>query len=196
MGDARGLAWKLARAADPAVGLEVDQRSGGSLPSLKPGEILGAGALAHRARLSALAEGGRAVGITIACPAIRLKQQAGVSPASAARPGRLPSSRAFCLFRRTAARASPPRLRRDLWGRRRLQPRQGRAKRIEAWGVGKFVAFDEAADYRCYRGQLVVREVNCRHGPVIIGRDLFNRRGATCLAAARLSGVYSRRRVL
>ena len=47
-----------------------DQRSGGSLPSLKPGEILGAGALADRARLSALAEGGRAVGITIACPAI------------------------------------------------------------------------------------------------------------------------------
>jgi hypothetical protein len=35
-----------------------DQRSGGSLPSLKPGEILGAGALAGRARLSALAAGG------------------------------------------------------------------------------------------------------------------------------------------
>jgi hypothetical protein len=30
----------------PDPGLEVDQRSGGSLPSLKPGEILGAGALA------------------------------------------------------------------------------------------------------------------------------------------------------
>ena len=35
-----------------------DQRSGGSLPSLKPGEVFGAGALADRARLSALAGGG------------------------------------------------------------------------------------------------------------------------------------------
>ena len=33
-------------AGDRRVGLDVDQRSGGSLPSLKPGEILGAGALA------------------------------------------------------------------------------------------------------------------------------------------------------
>jgi hypothetical protein len=33
-------------------------RSGGSLPSLKPGEILGAGALADRGCLSALAGGG------------------------------------------------------------------------------------------------------------------------------------------
>jgi hypothetical protein len=38
-----------------------DQRSGGSLPSLKPGEILGAGALADRVRLLALA-GGSAFG--------------------------------------------------------------------------------------------------------------------------------------
>jgi hypothetical protein len=35
-----------------------DQRSGGSLPSLKPGEILGAGALADRAPLSTFAAGG------------------------------------------------------------------------------------------------------------------------------------------
>ena len=38
--------------------------------------------------------------------------------------------------------------------------------------MGKSVVFDGAPDRRCYRGQLVVSEVNCRHGPDIIGRRL------------------------
>jgi hypothetical protein len=38
----------------------------------------------------------------------------------------------------------------------RLEPRQGRAQRIKARRVGISVAFDDATDCRCYRGQLVV----------------------------------------
>jgi hypothetical protein len=57
----------------------------------------------------------------------------------------------------------------------------GRAQRIKARGVGISVAFDDATDCRCHRGQLVVGKVNCRHGPDIIGRDLSSK--ATCLAA-------------
>ena len=47
----------------------------------------------------------------------------------------------------------------------RLQPRQRRAQRIQARRVGISVAFDEATDCRCDRGELVVREVNGRHDP-------------------------------
>jgi hypothetical protein len=75
------------------------------------------------------------------------------------------------------------RLRVWLWGRRggllssrrrslrglsfacRLEPRQGRAQRIEARGVRIFVVFDDAADCRCYRGQLVGGEVNLSARP-------------------------------
>jgi hypothetical protein len=39
-----------------------------------------------------------------------------------------------------------------------------------AWGIS--IAFDDATDCRCYRGQLVGGEVNGRHGPDIIGRHL------------------------
>jgi hypothetical protein len=51
-----------------------------------------------------------------------------------------------------------------LEGQRRVEPRQRRAQRIQARGVGISVAFDEATDCRCYCGQLVVGEVNRRHG--------------------------------
>jgi hypothetical protein len=47
---------------------------------------------------------------------------------------------------------------------RRLQPRQRRAQRVKARRVGISVAGDDATDCRCHRGQLVVGEVNCRHG--------------------------------
>jgi hypothetical protein len=48
--------------------------------------------------------------------------------------------------------------------RRRIEPRQGRAQRIKARRMGISIAFDDATDCRCHRGQLVVREVKCRHG--------------------------------
>ena len=41
--------------------------------------------------------------------------------------------------------------------------------------MGKPVVFDGAPDCRCYRGELVVGEVNCRHGPDIIGRHLSSK---------------------
>ena len=53
---------------------------------------------------------------------------------------------------------------------------QRSAQRIEPRGVGKSVAFDGAPDCRCYRGEFVVGEVNCRHGPDIIGRHLSNKK--------------------
>ena len=37
------------------------------------------------------------------------------------------------------------------------------------------VVFDDAADCGCYRGELVVGKVNCRHGPDIIGRHLSSK---------------------
>jgi hypothetical protein len=37
------------------------------------------------------------------------------------------------------------------------------------------LSVDGAPDGRRYRGELVVREVNCRHGPDIIGRHLFSK---------------------
>lgn len=40
---------------------------------------------------------------------------------------------------------------------------------------GESVVFNGAPDCRCYRGELVVGEVNCRHGPDIIGRNLFSK---------------------
>jgi hypothetical protein len=46
---------------------------------------------------------------------------------------------------------------------------QRRAQRIEARGVRKFVVFDCAPDCRGNSGKLVGGEVNCRHGPDIIG---------------------------
>jgi hypothetical protein len=49
--------------------------------------------------------------------------------------------------------------------RRCIQSRQRRAQRIKARRVRKSVAFDNATDCRCHRGQLVVGKVNCRHGP-------------------------------
>jgi hypothetical protein len=50
-----------------------------------------------------------------------------------------------------------------LWGRR-VELSQCRAQRIEARGARKAVVFDGAPDGRRYRSELVVREVNCRHG--------------------------------
>jgi hypothetical protein len=41
--------------------------------------------------------------------------------------------------------------------------------------VRKSVRLDGAPDGRCYCGKLVVREVNCRHGPDIIGRYLSSK---------------------
>ena len=46
----------------------------------------------------------------------------------------------------------------------RLKPRQRGAQRVEARGARKAVVFDGAPDCRCYRGELVGGEVNCRHG--------------------------------
>jgi hypothetical protein len=51
--------------------------------------------------------------------------------------------------------------------------------------VGKSVVFDGPPDGRCYRGKLVVGEVNCRHSPDIIGRHLSIKESATCVAPAR-----------
>ena len=41
--------------------------------------------------------------------------------------------------------------------------------------MGESVVFNGAPDCRCYRGELVIGEVNCRHGPDIIGRNLFSK---------------------
>jgi hypothetical protein len=46
-----------------------------------------------------------------------------------------------------------------------------------AWGnrsssMARRIAFDGAPDCRCHRGKLVGGEVNCRHGPDIVGRHL------------------------
>jgi len=37
---------------------------------------------------------------------------------------------------------------------RRVEPRQRRAQRVEAWGVGISVVFDGPSDGRRYRGEL------------------------------------------
>jgi hypothetical protein len=42
--------------------------------------------------------------------------------------------------------------------------------------VRKFVVFDGAPDCRCYRGKLVVGEVNYRHGLDIIGLYLSSKK--------------------
>jgi hypothetical protein len=41
--------------------------------------------------------------------------------------------------------------------------------------VGISVAFDDATDCRCHRGQLVGGEVNRRHGPDISGRQMSSK---------------------
>jgi hypothetical protein len=56
-------------------------------------------------------------------------------------------------------------LRGRAWLRRRLEPRQRRTQRVKARRVGISVFFDDAPDCRCHRSELVVGEVNCRHGP-------------------------------
>ena len=61
-----------------------------------------------------------------------------------------------------------------VWARR-VELSQRRAQRIKPRGVGKFVVLDGAPDLRRYRGELVVRKVNCRHGPDIIGRYLSSK---------------------
>ena len=58
---------------------------------------------------------------------------------------------------------------------RRVEPRQRRAQGIKARRVRISVAFDDATDCRCHRGQLVVGEVNCRHGLDIIGLYLSSK---------------------
>ena len=57
----------------------------------------------------------------------------------------------------------------------RLELSQRRAQRIEARCVGKPVVFDGAPDGRRHRGKLVVGEIDCRHGPDIIGRQLSSK---------------------
>jgi len=84
-------------------------------------------------------------GATIACTRSR-KQQAKALAASEARPGRLPSSRAFCSLGFANNQAATPARRAACY--RRLEPRQGRAQRIETRGVGKLVVFDGATDCR------------------------------------------------
>jgi hypothetical protein len=42
-------------------------------------------------------------------------------------------------------------------------------------GFGSGVGFGVAPDGRFCRGELVIREVNCRHGPDIIGRHLSSK---------------------
>ena len=76
-----------------------------------------------------------------------------------------------------------------LWGR--LELSQRRAQRIEARGVGKSVVFDGAPDRRCCRSKLVVGEVNCRHGPDIIGRQLSSKeRGEFAWRVPRATCLY------
>src|ERR1700733_5723093 len=65
-----------------------------------------------------------------------------------------------------------------IWSPLRASPAPRAAD--QARGVGKFVAFDEGADYRCYRGQLVGGEVNRRHGPDI-KRPRFVQQGVGAL---------------
>ena len=65
---------------------------------------------------------------------------------------------------------------------------QHRAKRIKTRCVRKLVVFDGAPDDRRYRGELVVGEVNCRHGPG------YNRRReglAACQASQLAAGMLS-----
>jgi hypothetical protein len=52
--------------------------------------------------------------------------------------------------------------------------------------VGKLVVLDGAPDCRRYRGELVVGEVNCRHGPDIIGRDLSSKERVDKVTVAQL----------
>ena len=75
-----------------------------------------------------------------------------------------------------------------LWGR--LELSQRRAQRIKARGVGKFVVFDGAPDCRGYRGKFVVGEVNCRHGPDIIGRHLSSKERDDLPRGARFTDLW------
>ena len=54
--------------------------------------------------------------------------------------------------------------------------------------MGKSVVFDVAPDCRCYRGEFVVGEVNCRHGPDIVGRHLPSKKRLDGLICQRLEG--------
>jgi hypothetical protein len=69
----------------------------------------------------------------------------------------------------------------------RLELSQRRAQRIEPRRVGKPVVLDGAPDCRCRRGEFVVGEINCRHGPDIIGRHLSSKKrlGAFDMSKAR-----------
>jgi hypothetical protein len=75
-----------------------------------------------------------------------------------------------------------------LWGR--LELSQRRAQRIKPRGVGKFVVFDGAPEGRCYRGKFVVGEVNCRHGPDIIGRHLSSKKRDDLPRGARFTDLW------
>jgi hypothetical protein len=66
-------------------------------------------------------------------------------------------------------------LRGRAWFCGRLELPQRRPQRVKAWGVGISIALDDVADCRRYRGELVGREVNYRHGPNVIGRDLSSK---------------------
>jgi hypothetical protein len=89
-------------------------------------------------------------------------------------PARLVSFNPVC---RPSSPPRPPalRVRGWLWGRRRFKLGERGAQRVEAWGARKSVRFDGASDGRRHRGEFVVREVNCRHGLVIIGRHLSSK---------------------
>ena len=54
-----------------------------------------------------------------------------------------------------------------LWGRRRFKLSQRRAQRIETRSVRKPVVCNDLPDCRCCRGELVVGEVNRRHGAAL-----------------------------
>ena len=73
-----------------------------------------------------------------------------------------------------------------LWGRRVELP-QRRAQRIQPRGMGKPVVLDGAPDCRRYCGVLVVREINCRHGLIIIiiGADIMPLFGGRCRCRRR-----------
>jgi hypothetical protein len=65
-------------------------------------------------------------------------------------------------------------MRRWLCGRR-VEPPQRRTQRIKPRRARKPVRLDDAPDCRGNSSELVVGEVNCRHGPDIIGRNLSSK---------------------
>ena len=50
---------------------------------------------------------------------------------------------------------------------------EGGAQRIEAWRVWEPVFVDEAPDCRCHGGELVVGEIDCRHGLTVAPRPVL-----------------------